>query len=153
MLKIGKSKEVGLKITVSLVLLVVLGLSAPRIHAEPQAGVISQLYERAKRHDPVFRGNVSATMARKQALNQGRAALLPQLNASALWQQVDAERSAFGQSASSNSTPFGYTVTLNQPLFRMQSWENFKQAELVFGLAEVQTQLAEQDLMLRVVQA
>ena len=148
-----KLRKTGLIKATVFMMLGLLGLATSHSWAEPEPGVLTLLYQRAKQHDAVYRSSVSAALARQQTLNQGRAALLPQLEASALWQQVDAERSAFGQSASSTSNPFGYTVTLNQPLFRMQSWENFKQAELVFGLSKMQARQAEQDLILRVAQA
>lgn len=111
------------------------------------------LLDRAKSHDLTYRSALAASHANQTAQDQGKAALLPQINASALLQQVDAERSAFGRSVSTTSSPFGYTLTLTQPLFRMQAWENYKQSELLTALGVLQASAAEQDLILRLVQS
>lgn len=114
---------------------------------------LTNLLERAKSYDPVYRGALASSAATQTASNQGRAGLLPQISASALLQQVDAERSAFGRSVSTSSSPSGFTVTLNQPLFRLQNWESYKQSELTTNLGLLQASAAEQDLILRLVQS
>lgn len=114
---------------------------------------LSNLLERAKVYDPIYQSAIADSSASQTATTQGRSALLPRLNASALLQQVDAKRTAFGQSTSASSSPFGFTLTLNQPLFRLQAWENYKQSELVSALGQLQASTAEQDLILRLVQS
>ena len=48
---------------------------------------------------------------------------------------------------------YGYTVQATQPLFRMQNWITFEQSKTQVGQGEYVLASAQQDLVVRVVQA
>ncbi|MCK0154106.1 TolC family outer membrane protein [Alcanivorax sp. S6407] len=88
--------------------------------------------------------------ADQQLLVQGRAALFPSVNAS--YGVYDNEREIkdlnFDESYESEVT----TVTLAQPLFRVDAWYGYKEAKNSTDIAHANFQQARQDFVLRVAQ-
>ena len=82
---------------------------------------------------------------------QGRAGLLPNVNAGGNVTRNDLHSSLPG--GDSQYTSNGYSLTAAQPLFRMQNWLQYAQSKQQVKIAEMQLKAAEQDLILRVAQA
>ncbi|MFN3594890.1 MAG: TolC family outer membrane protein [Thiobacillaceae bacterium] len=113
---------------------------------------LSEIYRLALANDPVYAAAREAYRASQQRLPQARASLLPSLSLSAFARNTDVEVSGATSSNTSNQ-PYGYGLTLIQPIYRKQNLEALAQARLIVTQAEQQLRLAEQQLMLRVAQA
>jgi len=116
-----------------------------------------EVYRDAKEYDAQFAAARHALAAALEKLPQGRALVLPTLNLSAnrTDTRIDSE-----PRPGSLATPFvrdvrsyGYTLSFSQPIFRMQNFIQYDQAEYQVKQAEAQFGQAAQDLILRVAQA
>jgi len=107
----------------------------------------------------VFASARAAQQAGQEKLPQGRSLLLPSvnLNANSTYNDLTTQyRGVFpipGASGANRYNSNGYGVTLVQPLFRMQNWVAYTEAELQVAQTEAQFKIAEQDLVLRAAQA
>lgn len=131
--------------------LAMLAFSHPLLAAD-----LLQTYHEARANDAVYASARAALEAGKEKLPQGMALLLPTVNGTANTSYND------NQILFRNDTPGpfvrkfnsnGWTVTLSQPLVRMQNWEQYKQAEFQVAQAEASFGQTSQDLILRVAQA
>jgi outer membrane protein len=113
------------------------------------AANLSDVYRDALAYDAQYAAARAAYQAGQEKSVQGRAGLLPNVNASgnARYQDVDA---TFGEDTFSSS---GIGINAVQPLFRKQNWVQYEQSKNQVKIAEVQFKAAEQDLILRVAQA
>ncbi len=126
-----------------------------------QAVDLIDIYRGAQSNDPVFASARAAQQAGQEKLPQGRSLLLPSVNLSANSTMNDLNTQYKG--AGAGAFPFpggtnrynsnGYGVTLVQPLFRLQNWVAYTEAELQVAQTEAQFKIAEQDLVLRAAQA
>lgn len=121
------------------------GLQSSASHAAD----LIQVFNQALTNDVVYASARSTLAAGQERGIQGRAGLLPTLNANGSYTRND--QSAFGQQSQFNNN--AYTVQLAQPLFRPANWESYKQGKLSVAASEVQFEQARQDLILRVSQA
>lgn len=128
-------------------LIVVLTLLAPLAAAEN----LSDIYRLALANDPVYAAAREAYRAGLERLPQARATLLPSLNLSAFARNTDTDVSS--TPGSTSNQPYGYGLTLTQPIYRKQNLETLAQARLQVTLAEQQLRLAQQALQLRAAQA
>ena len=115
-----------------------------------------QVYRDSVGYDAQFASAKSAWEAGQEKLPQGRAGLLPVISASAntTWNELDFSRRVPGTAntdASYNTN--GYQLTLTQPLFRWQNYEQYGQSKLAVAQADALFSQAKQDLILRVSQA
>lgn len=117
------------------------------------AADLMQMYQEALANDAKFSAARAQFEAGQERVAQGRAGLLPQigLNADASWNDSEIEARAGRTSGDYDSR--GYGVQLTQPLFRWQSWVQFKQGELQTALAGAQFDAQRQELVLRVAEA
>jgi outer membrane protein len=130
----------------------VLAFSQPLLAAD-----LLQTYREARANDPVYASARAAFEAGKEKLPQGLSLLLPTLNANGntTWNnnpiifRNTPLPGPYTRLFNSNS----WTVTLTQPLFRMQNWMQYKQAEFQVAQAAASFGQAEQDLIVRVSQA
>ncbi|MFA7608033.1 MAG: TolC family outer membrane protein [Rhodocyclaceae bacterium] len=108
------------------------------------------VYRDALANDARFAAARAQHLAGQEAAVQGRAGLLPSIGASAStqWNRTEPEGA---DSSSYNSNAWG--VQLTQPLLRMQNRAQARQGELQTSAADVQLELARQDLILRVSEA
>lgn len=113
---------------------------------------LSEVYRLALANDPVYAAAREAYRASQEKLPQARATLLPSLNLLAFARNTDVEVSGASSSNTSNQ-PYGYGLSLTQPIYRKQNLENLALARLLVIQAEQQLRLAEQQLLLRVAQA
>ena len=120
------------------------------------AADLLQVYRDALGYDAQFASARSAWEAGQEKLPQGRAGLLPVISASAntTWNELDFSRRVPG--AANVDTSYntnGYQLTLTQPLFRWQNYEQYGQSKLAVAQADALFSQARQDLILRVSQA
>src|SRR3954471_6994268 len=116
-----------------------------------------QVYRDAQRYDAQYSGARYALEAGREKLPQGRALVLPTLGLTGnlTRQRVDSVTHDPAVAASFLRYPraFGYQLTFTQPVFRLQNWLQYDQAEYQVRQAEATFGLAAQDLLLRVAQA
>lgn len=124
-----------------------LSLLAPLAAAEN----LSDVYRLALANDPVYAAAREAYRAGLERLPQARATLLPSLNLTAFARNTDTDVSS--AAGSTSTQPYGYGLSLTQPIYRKQNLETLAQARLQVTLAEQQLRLAQQELLLRTAQA
>jgi len=116
-----------------------------------------QVYEDAKGYDAQYAAARDALQASLEKLPQGRALLLPSVNlsANATSNNID----TYNRNSTVPNPPkrelhsYGYSISLSQPLFRMQNWLQYDQSEFQVKQAEAIFGQAAQDLIIRVAQA
>lgn len=112
--------------------------------ATAQATDLIDIYRSAQSNDPVFASARAAQQAGQEKLPQGRSLLLPSvnLNANSTYNDLTTQyRGVFpipGASGANRYNSNGYGVTLVQPLFRMQNWVAYTEAELQVAQTEAQ---------------
>lgn len=113
---------------------------------------LAQSWQLALMHDPVYAAARANYRAMMEKMPQARSALLPQVAASAAGGYLDSRaNTAFGQVYQNSNG--AWALTLSQPIFNWSAWQTYEQSKLVVASAEIQLQIAYQDLVLRVGQA
>ncbi len=116
-----------------------------------------EVYREAQRYDAVFAAARHTLEAGRERLPQGRALLLPTLNLSGSATrnrtEVDSRDPAIAPSFTRYPEQAGYTLSFNQPLFRLQNWLQYRQADHLVRQAEATFGQAYQDLIVRTAQA
>ena len=134
------------------ILLGLLAFSQPLVAAD-----LLQIYREARTNDAVYASARSAFEAGKEKLPQGMALLLPTVNANGntTWNnnpiifRNTPLTGPFPRRFNTNA----WTVTLTQPLFRVQNWIQYKQSEFQVAQAAATFGQAGQELIVRVAQA
>jgi outer membrane protein len=119
------------------------------------AADLLQTYRDAVSNDATYASARATRDAGLENLPQGRAAILPNISATAFTQMNNNEisfRGALPTSTRQGNTN-GYTVTLTQPLFNWASFMTYKEASYKVAQAEATFGQAQQDLIVRVAQA
>ena len=106
---------------------------------------ILEIYNEALENDPTYRAAEYSYLADKQLVVQGRAALLPSLtlNGATNWNEyyqndeLQQEYNSFSKSA-----------RISQPLFRLDSWFNFKRSKSLTNASEADFGYQQQSLSL-----
>jgi outer membrane protein len=106
-------------------------------------------YRDALSYDAQYAAARAAYQAGQEKAVQGRAGLLPNVNADANVRYNDVDTD-FGDTEFSSN---GVSLTAAQPLYRRQNWVQYAQAKEQVKIAEMQLKVARQDLILRVAQA
>jgi outer membrane protein len=131
-----------------------------------QAADLLSVYERALQNDPQIREADANRLASRESKPQALAALLPQLNASGSYSDVDQEFSRTQLTPSDPNVPNSpliprdintesdykarqYDITLRQTVFRWDQWAALRRADAQVAQAEADYQAAQQDLILR----
>ncbi len=116
-----------------------------------QAADLLDVYQAADQQDPTYASAKAAYKAGIEKLPQARAALWPQVNMTApltgnyVKDHISDENASYGAAS--------YTLSLTQPLYRLQNNIVVDQATLQLTQFEAQLNQAQQDLILRVAQA
>ena len=107
---------------------------------------ILDIYNEALENDPTFRAAEYSYLADKQIVVQGRAALLPSitLSGSTNWNEYY-QNDILQQDYNS----FSKSARVSQPLFRLDTWFNFKRSKSLTDAAEADFAYQQQDLLLR----
>jgi outer membrane protein len=132
-------------------------LSILAVFSQPLAAAdLLQTYREARSNDAVYASARAALQAGREKLPQGQALLLPSVNATGNTTYNDnqilfrnAAPGPFVRKFNSNA----WSVTLSQPLVRMQNWEQYQQAGFQVAQAEASFGQTSQDLIVRVAQA
>ncbi len=120
-------------------------LAATTLHAEN----LLEVYSQAQQSDPTLRAAEAGNQAAQQARAQSRAALLPQLNASANVTQNS--RSTNGNTVDYDSN--GYNVSLVQSIYHHDYYKQLSKADAGIAQANALFEAARQGLILRVAEA
>lgn len=110
----------------------------------------------AQTADATYRAAYNALLAGRENAVQGRALLLPKVTLSSNATRVNSEYdSGNPRSASTDQTgtTLGYSLSLTQPIYRVEAWAGYDQQKLQTELAEIQYKVAQQDLIQKVAKA
>ena len=120
-----------------------LALSISQLGAED----LKDIYELALKNDPTFKAAEATLRAGKEYKIQGRAGLLPSLNISGStgWNEYRLEETLLDEYNSNN-----YSGTLQQPLFRLDKWFQFRQGKALSESAAAEFSYQQQETMIRV---
>jgi outer membrane protein len=132
-------------------LLLCTGPAATHVYAEG----LWDSYQLARNNDPAYRAAQLTYEADQQRLPQARAPLLPTLSGNAARVHVNSEFDYAGDQTltSEGKASFyrnDYDVTFAQTLYDHAKLSTYRQAKTQLGVAELQRQIAEQELLLRV---
>ncbi|SHJ18506.1 TolC family outer membrane protein [Cycloclasticus pugetii] len=109
-------------------------------------------YKRALQHDADIHAAYNQLLSSKEASPQALAGLLPSINASALSNDVRQESESSFSGTGKSTDQFrdeGFAVSLRQPLFNWANYTRYKQANKQVSRAEVEYEIAQQALILR----
>lgn len=113
-----------------------------------------QAYKEALANDPVYESARYAFSAGQEQYYQGRAGLLPSIQARGNYGRTERDtEDASGASISRDYRSNTYSVSLVQPLFRWENWKQFQQGKLLVAASEAEFAQAQQNLIVRVAQA
>ena len=107
---------------------------------------ILDIYNEALENDPTFRAAEYSYLSDKQIVVQGRAALLPSItiSGSTNWNEYY-QNDILQQDYNS----FSKSARVSQPLFRLDTWFNFKRSKSLTNAAEADFAYEQQNLLLR----
>jgi len=118
------------------------------------AADLLETYRAALSQDAAIASARATQQAGKEKLTQGRSLLLPSVNLSANMMQNQLSPQVNGVAyPGSNYNSSGGTVSLVQPLFRLQNWQAYSESEIQVAITDAQYTQAEHDLILRVAQS
>ena len=130
-------------------------LAALSVASTARAADLLQIYRDALANDAAYASARATRDAGLESLPQGRAQILPTVNATAFTQTNDIDisfRGTFPDSQRQGNSN-GFTVTLTQPLFNWQNFQVYREAGFKVAQAEATFGQATQDLIVRVAQA
>jgi len=142
---------------------ILIGIAVPGLAS---AASLLEIYQQALQSDPLIHEAEARRMATLEAMPQARGLLLPQINAAANYgtgsnsglQQQPVIDPGTGDvigfvsvESESDFDTFGWNAELRQTVFRWDQFVGLKQAEKRVAKAEVDFELAQQDLIVRVV--
>ena len=130
-----------MKINFCIILLIVI-LSCSYLSAEN----ILEIYNEALENDPTYKSAEYSYLADKEIVVQGRAALLPSITLSGTtnWNEYY-QNDVLQQEYNS----FSKSARVTQPLFRLDTWFNFKRSKSLTNAAEADFAYEQQNLLLR----
>lgn len=119
---------------------------------------LGEIYAQALENDHQFKAAQAAYQAGLENKSLGRASLLPQISGEATWSKTDGTQTGLIQGSEnvdrdSETTSSGYSLTLAQPLFNMESWFTFQQGKLGAKIAEMNYYSEQQNLIVRTAEA
>lgn len=115
---------------------------------------IADIYEQALANDPQLRANLASLRGQREAAATAVSALLPQLSASG--ERINAynkDTRRSGRVEERDTDQDRYGVTLNQNLFSLSTWFNFRRGDQLTRRADALLANEQQDLVLRVATA
>jgi outer membrane protein len=119
-----------------------------------RAETLLEVFRLAQQNDPAYQSAHHALRAAKEKIPQARAALLPAVSATgATGRSNGIYNFAPNPDSQRGVASRNWALQLTQPLLRVQNWRALSQAQAQQELAQAQYALAQQDMILRVVQA
>lgn len=134
----------------------ILALQALTISGACQAENLAQLLSAARGHDSQYRATKYQYQASLARVDQAKAAFFPtfSLNANSNLNSQDIKYEGTDTPERNQQfDTYGYSLQLNQPIFRFQNLAIFEQAEAQVAQAQAQMEQAELDLVTRLAQA
>ncbi|MEW6982378.1 outer membrane channel protein TolC [Colwelliaceae bacterium 6471] len=138
----------------------VVGITAAIGSTNVLADDLLSVYQQAQANDPVVLKAQAQFMAAKEGIDQARASLLPQLNASGSYSKSDNEfipTSDAGETSnvilSQKSDTFSYGIQLDMQLYHHDTWLRMDNAKKSAHYSDVTYQVSKQDLIVRVTEA
>ncbi len=128
---------------------IILSLMLIGVSCQPYAADLMDVYHQALENDPLFKAAYSTFMANTEALPQARAALLPQLNASAQAGRNVIRVKTAGAAQEQTYNTNQWQLTASQAIFNYQSWAQVQQAKASVKAAHATFNNSAQDLILR----
>ncbi|HEB27272.1 MAG TPA: hypothetical protein ENI05_05775 [Porticoccus sp.] len=123
------------------------------------ADTLADIYELSLRNDAQLKGAEATYRAGIETEEQAFSALLPSINASGRYQEDDFDTTGFnrdsatiGESNSDTETT-SYDISLQQNLFDLSAWFNFKSGQETTKQAAAQFAFDQQDVIVRVAEA
>lgn len=141
------------------ILLALLLTLPPASQAASETQDLVTIFQLARANDPTWAAARNANIAAQEKLIQGKALLLPSAslgaNTAHVQSNIDRAAGAFniGSSGHDAYETYGYSLNLNQPLYRKQNRIQYEQSKTLVAQADEQLTTAHQELMLRVSQA
>ena len=107
---------------------------------------ILEIYNEALKNDPTYKAAEFSFLADKEILVQGRAALLPSITitGSTNWNEYYQNKELQQEYNS-----FSSSANISQPLFRLDTWFQFRQSKSLKNAAEAEFAFEQQNLILR----
>jgi outer membrane protein len=104
------------------------------------------IYNEALKNDPTYKAAEYSYLADKELVVQGRSVLLPSLtlSGSTNWNEYYQDKELQQEYNS-----FSSSARLTQPLFRLDSWFQFKQSKSLTNAAEAEFAYQQQNLLVR----
>jgi len=130
-----------------------------------QAESLRDIYELALKNDAQLKAEQAQYLARSEAENLSRAALLPQVGTYYSYTDTDSDRHAQSRDfnrpglpliktlANTDTDTDGYAVSLNQAIFNLPAWFSFQSGKEITKEAEATFAGNQQNLIVRVVEA
>lgn len=129
-------------------------LSMPLVAAD-----LNQVYQDAVTNDPEYRALTARSLAGREAVKQGRAALLPQVNLNAGYGQSHSETDLSDSdlnsdmSADVEGSQTDWSVSAVQPLFNLNAWNSYKSSVALTEESDLNLEKARQNLIVRTAEA
>lgn len=136
---------------------VFVALALVSVHGRAHAADLMELYLKAVEFDPEVRQARIERLTAQEGFRESRGALMPGLTASAeasrVNQNIVESTSLLFTPGKSRYYNTGYSISLSQPLYRMDVMARMPQARAEIQQAEASYSAAEQDLIFRMAQA
>jgi len=115
------------------------------------ATTLSEIYNLAVVNDPQLGAAQASYMARKEVVTQARAGLLPSVGIGG--SRSENKRAVLPGGYGPQFESHGWGASINQPVFRLDSWFQFQRAKNVRAQAKADFAAAQQDLIVRVAES
>lgn len=111
-----------------------------------------QVWQLAQQNDPIYAAQQASTQANQEQIVQARAELLPSIDAVAGINHNDIRRASRLNQSQHNQTNT-WQLRLSQPLLDLSAIARFERSRYLAAISVLDSELAKQDLMLRVANA
>lgn len=126
---------------------------ASALSVNAQADDLLSVYQQALLNDTIVLKAQAQFKIVEEDIEQARAVLLPQINASASYSDGEQEAYTAGITTTTEFNSLGYGASLNMQLYHHDSWLRLDIAEKTAHQSDLTYQVAKQDLIVRVAQA
>ena len=115
--------------------------------ASAEIVTLKRTYELAQQNDPQWSAVKNQYHANQQVVDQSRAGLLPQISLNGNYNYENLDASGYG---SDSYTSKGYSASIVQPLFRLDTWYNFKRGKALDSQYSSEFASAQESFYIRV---
>ncbi len=119
--------------------------------AQAHAATLSEIYDLSVVNDPQIGAAEATYLARREAVAQARAGLLPFVSIGG--QTSDSRRVILPNAPTTRFNSHGWQARISQPVFRLDSWFQFQRSKDVRAQAQANFATDQQDLIVRVAES